>query len=79
MHIVLVHGLIFKCGKQHDSLVIFLSSVSNNCGIDQHMGIVCKRNPDSIIKCHRFAHYLATLRASSQGSMPSILAPRGPV
>ncbi|KAJ1256807.1 hypothetical protein BS78_K304000 [Paspalum vaginatum] len=72
-------GLIcFKCGKPHHSSECHFTRVCNRCGKDGHMSIVCKRNPDSIIKWQK---YIASSvpSGSSHGSVPSVAATRGSV
>lgn len=72
-------GLIcFKCGKSHHSSGCGFSGACRTCGKDGHMSIVCKKNPDSIIKWQKSSSSpLST--ASSHGSVPSVGGARGSV
>ncbi|KAG2557074.1 hypothetical protein PVAP13_8NG183304 [Panicum virgatum] len=74
-------GLIcFKCGKSHRASECNFFGTCRVCGRDGHMGLVCKKNPDSIIKWQRSATSAGSgSAASSRGSAPSVNAPRGTV
>ena len=71
-------GLIcFKYGKPHHSSECTFSGAYCTCGKEGHMAVVCKRNPDSIIKWQKSNS--ASSAASSRGSAPSVGAPHGAV
>jgi len=71
-------GLIcFKCGKSHHSSECHFNGACNRCGKDGHMGIVCKRNPNSIIKWQKSSASSVPVGASSHGSVPSVATARG--
>ena len=75
-------GLIcFKCGKSHHASECSFSGTCNTCGKEGHIGVVCKRIPNCIIKWQRSGSSSAgsTSVASSRGSAPTIGAPRGTV
>ncbi|KAJ1276135.1 hypothetical protein BS78_05G191000 [Paspalum vaginatum] len=72
-------GLIcFKCGKPHHLSECRFTRACNRCGKDGHMGIVCKRNPDSIIKWQK-SSASSVPAGSSRGSIPSVAPTRGSV
>ena len=66
-------------GTPH-SCVLFQDKV-NTCGKEGHISVVCKRNPNCIIKWQRSgsSSFESTSVASSRGSAPTIGAPRGTV
>ena len=73
-------GLIcFKCGKSHRASECGFLGTCNTCGKEGHISIVCKRNPNCIIKwqCSGSSSTRSTLVASSRGSAPTVGAPRG--
>ena len=75
-------GLIcFKCGKSHRASECSFSGTCNTCGKEGHISMVCKRNPNCIIKWQRLgsSSTRSTLVASSRGSAPTVGAPRGTV
>ena len=74
-------GLIcFKCGKSHRASECNFSLTCHVCGRDGHMGLVCKKNPDLIIKWQRSVTSAGSgSTASSRGSAHSVNAPRGTV
>lgn len=58
-------GLIcFKCGKSHRALECNFSGTCRVCGRDGHMGLVCKKNPDSNHQVAK-ASYLSRIRFGS--------------
>ncbi|KAG2619938.1 hypothetical protein PVAP13_3NG143708 [Panicum virgatum] len=75
-------GLIcFKCGKSHRASDCGFSGTCNTCGKEGHINMVCKRNPNCIIKWQHSGSSSAgsTSVASSRGSAPTVAAPRGTV
>ncbi|CAN6381803.1 unnamed protein product [Urochloa humidicola] len=79
MHPVPGQGLkCFKCGKPHHASHCTFSGTCRTCGKDGHMAIVCKRNPDSIIKWQRSSPSVSS-PASSRGSAPSVGGSHGVV
>jgi len=75
-------GLIcFKCGKSHRASECSFSGTCNTCGKEGHSSMVCKRNPNCIIKWPHSGSSSAgsTSVASSRGSAPTVGAPRGTV
>ena len=75
-------GLIcFKCGKSHRASECSFSGTCNTCGKKGHISVVCKRNPNCIIKwqCSGSSSAGSTSVASSRGSAPTVAAPCGTV
>ena len=74
-------GLIcFKCGKSHRASECSFSGTCNTCGKEGHISVVCKRNPNCIIKWQRSrSSTRSTSVASSRGSAPTVAAPHGTV
>ncbi|CAN6343017.1 unnamed protein product [Urochloa humidicola] len=63
--------MCFKCGKPHRYTECTFSGSCRSCGKEGHMAIVCKKNPDSIIKWQRSTPS-GPSPASSRGSAPSV-------
>jgi hypothetical protein len=75
-------GLIcFKCGKPHRASECSFSGTCRTCGKEGHVTIVCKKNPNCIIKWQRSNSTPAgpSSGASSRGSAPSVNALHGTV
>ena len=75
-------GLIcFKCGKSHRASECSFSGTCNTCGKEGHISVVCKRNPNCIIKwqCSGSSSTGSTSVACSRGSAPTVVAPRDTV
>ena len=75
-------GLIcFKCGSRIVLQSVVFSGICNTCGKERHINVVCKRNPNCIIKWQRSGSSFAgsTSVASSRGSALTVATPRGTV
>ncbi|CAO2141203.1 unnamed protein product [Urochloa humidicola] len=70
--------MCFKCGKPHRYTECTFSGSCRSCGKEGHMAIVCKKNPDSIIKWQRSTPS-GPSPASSRGSAPSVGSSHGVV